>query len=275
MNAPAPGTNPGPAIPPTATLATRPAGPATPATTGLPTGPVTPLAATLAAASAIPTAQAAAPTAATAAAPAAPPAPSGAARPAALAAARDPISSPNVDRVNLVVGANGQVQVSQTQRAEAAEASGLIVAEVRRTTAGTAGGFEVALSDTRAAQVADYSARLPDGQTLPAWARIDPSNGRITATPPPNTEALNIRVLARDQDGTTRVMEIRLDFKALSSSGSAPVSPEPTPAAPAADAPRPGATAPDAGNNLSQQLQMQGLDDELHAHQLRLALQAA
>ncbi len=285
---PATGPNAGPnagpgGLPPAPTLATLPA--ASPGIPGLPAGPATPLAATLAAVSAVTpgaanaAAQPAAPAVATPPAPGTAAAPGVTARAVAAAAQRDPITTPNVDRVNLVVGANGQVQVSQTQRAEAGDASGLVVAEVRRTLAGSAGGFEVALSDTRASQVADYSARLPDGQTLPAWARIDPSNGRITATPPPNTEAMSIRVLARDRDGTTRVMEIRLDFKALASAGSAPVAPDaapaPAPATPPADTPRPGAATPDAGDSLSQQLQMQGLDDELHAHHLRLALQAA
>jgi hypothetical protein len=203
---------------------------------------------------------------------------------------------PVVDRVSLVVGASGQVQVAQTQRAEAADASGLIVAEVRR----VGGGMEVALADSRAQQVADYSARLPDGQTLPPWVRVDPSNGRISTSPPPNVDALNVRVLARDRDGTTRVMEIRLDFKPTTAPTGGPgagpaeapaTAPAATPAAPApvgptsdagtapteaaaAPIPLPGPAAapilPGAG--LSAMLESGLLPHEHHSRSLRDAL---
>ena len=47
---------------------------------------------------------------------------------------------------------------------------------------------------------------------LPSWIAIDQNTGEIQAEPPSNIDSISLELLAEDDDGNVRILEIELDF---------------------------------------------------------------
>ena len=47
---------------------------------------------------------------------------------------------------------------------------------------------------------------------LPSWIAIDRNTGEIQAKPPSNIDSITLELLAEDEDGNVRTLEIELDF---------------------------------------------------------------
>ena len=60
-----------------------------------------------------------------------------------------------------------------------------------------------------------YTGTQTDGSALPGWITIDPDTGSISAKPPEDLEQMAIRLKATSYDGSTRILEIRLDLEEL------------------------------------------------------------
>ncbi|MGB0944324.1 MAG: cadherin domain-containing protein, partial [Marinomonas sp.] len=118
----------------------------------------------------------------------------------------NPIVSASSVAVN--IGADGQVQVTQTTGSTFSNAS-LTIANM------------IAQSDSVQLTVADtglkvsYSGTLADGTDLPSWVSINPSTGEITLTPPKGEESITLKINALDENGETRVLEVEVDLANL------------------------------------------------------------
>ncbi len=113
-----------------------------------------------------------------------------------------------VDRVDVAVGANGRVDLEQRPRNEGEIAAGLMLVEMRR----QAGDFQIEIADFRASQVREYRATLVDGKPLPAWVRINPLTGQVDGQPPQGVRVIDLRIIALDVDGGTRLLEVRVNL---------------------------------------------------------------
>jgi VCBS repeat-containing protein len=70
--------------------------------------------------------------------------------------------------------------------------------------------------------------RLADGRPLPAWLRLDPQTGVLEGTPPPGTQgALELRLIARDQQGRSVDVVFRLEIEAGPARPQAAAEPQP------------------------------------------------
>ena len=74
------------------------------------------------------------------------------------------------------------------------------------------------ISDIQGNNVSKYSLRAPNqgenpqGNIVPNWISINPLTGEISANPPSNVDNISLEILAEDNDGNTRTLEIDLDF---------------------------------------------------------------
>ena len=59
-----------------------------------------------------------------------------------------------------------------------------------------------------------YSAVLADGRPLPDWLTLSPQTAIFTGNPPADIQTLDLRVIARNQSGTSASDDIRLTFAA-------------------------------------------------------------
>ena len=151
----------------------------------------------------------------------------------------EPSASRTVERVDVSVSSNGQVRLQQQAPSGGETATGIMIVEVVQ----QRGAIQVEVADFRRSDAVQYRATLADGSPLPAWIRIDAASGRISADPPPNAQAIDIRLLAQDPSGTARTLEIKIDL-----SGSA---------APRSDALPPGAPVVQARPGFMQQVDWQ------------------
>ena len=113
-----------------------------------------------------------------------------------------------VDRVDVSVNSDGQVKLVQLERKEGEVSAGLMLVEVRKVDF----HYEIEIVDFNQERVLQYSATNPDGEPLPIWVRVDAESGFIYANPPAGVEQLDLRLVAQDRDGASRMMEIKLDF---------------------------------------------------------------
>ena len=111
-----------------------------------------------------------------------------------------------LDKVDVSVGADGQIRMQQQTAATGANPTGLILVEVQL----LQNGLQVEIADFRREQVAQYRATLPDGNPLPSWIQVDPVTGKIIAQPP-GQQVLELHLIAQDRDGTLRTLVVRID----------------------------------------------------------------
>ena len=64
----------------------------------------------------------------------------------------------------------------------------------------------VKIADDKRNQVIKYSLSIPD------WLKINAETGEIEATPPKDLENIKLQIIAEDEDGTLRTLEVDLDF---------------------------------------------------------------
>ena len=76
----------------------------------------------------------------------------------------------------------------------------------------------VKINDDNINNVSQYSLQLsgqqnsPQGLQIPDWVQIDPQTGEIQAQPPENVDSISLQILAEDEDGAIRTLEIDVDF---------------------------------------------------------------
>ena len=73
--------------------------------------------------------------------------------------------------------------------------------------------IEIKVVDTNLSQ--NFIVTQTDGTPLPAGLFFDPKTGNITGTIPEDLEKIDISIKAINQDGTTRVLNLKLDLKEL------------------------------------------------------------
>ena len=77
---------------------------------------------------------------------------------------------------------------------------------------------KVKINDDNSNNVAQYSLKVsktdssPRAAQNPDWLQIDPQTGEIQAQPPENVEGISLQILAEDEDGVVRTLEIDVDF---------------------------------------------------------------
>ena len=77
---------------------------------------------------------------------------------------------------------------------------------------------KVKINDDNSNNVAQYSLKVsktdssPRAAQNPDWLQIDPKTGEIQAQPPENVEGISLQILAEDEDGVVRTLEIEVDF---------------------------------------------------------------
>lgn len=123
-----------------------------------------------------------------------------------------------IDRLDVSVGARGQVDLRQRPLNEGEVTAGLMLVEVRQQER----VLEVEIADFKARQVREYRATLLDGKPLPEWLRIDPASGAVSGRPPEGVKTIDLRVIANDMDGRTRLLELRLNLDAAAGNGEGP-----------------------------------------------------
>ncbi|MEN9886011.1 MAG: hypothetical protein RL758_589, partial [Pseudomonadota bacterium] len=136
----------------------------------------------------------------------------------------------SLERVNVTVGANGQVKLQQQAPQGNESPTGIMLVEVQQ----QQGGLQIEMADFRRAQVVQYRATLPDGSPLPAWIKVDASTGKVTAEPGQQAQLIEFRFIAQDANGSVRTLEVKVDLSALRSQ--APADPQ-VPAEPVAARP--------------------------------------
>ena len=75
----------------------------------------------------------------------------------------------------------------------------------------------VKIDDDKRNQVVKYSLSIPEqGLTLenqiPTWLKINAETGEIEATPPQGLDNIKLQIIAEDEDGTLRTLEVDLDL---------------------------------------------------------------
>ena len=73
-------------------------------------------------------------------------------------------------------------------------------------------GYKVNIIDDSRDNVKQYSASFANGTPLPQWISINPISGLIEANPPSGIEKISFKILAEDDDGDTRILDVELDF---------------------------------------------------------------
>ena len=73
--------------------------------------------------------------------------------------------------------------------------------------------LEIKVVDTSVAK--NFVVTKADGTALPAGISFDPKTGNISGTVPENLDKLDISIKAINADGTTRVLNIKVDLKKL------------------------------------------------------------
>ena len=78
--------------------------------------------------------------------------------------------------------------------------------------------IKVKIADDNRNNVAKYSFNLPDqkghpmGNQIPNWLKINAASGEIEATPPKGVDSIRVQIIAEDEDGTLRTLDVDLDF---------------------------------------------------------------
>jgi fibronectin-binding autotransporter adhesin len=86
----------------------------------------------------------------------------------------------------------------------------------------------VQITDDRIGGAEEYTGTLEDGSPFPEWIKVDPKTGALTVEPPDGTGVVELRLIARDDDGTIRTIDVVLDIGELrKDGGEAPAGDEP------------------------------------------------
>ena len=68
-----------------------------------------------------------------------------------------------------------------------------------------------AIGDDYRINVKQYTGALEDGSSLPSWIRVDPSTGQTIVQFPQNIYSIDVKVIAIDNDNSTREINVTLD----------------------------------------------------------------
>ena len=77
---------------------------------------------------------------------------------------------------------------------------------------------KVKINDGNSNNVTQYSLKManqdnnPRAGQIPNWVQIDSQTGEIQAQPPENVDSISLQILAEDDDGTVRTLDIEVDF---------------------------------------------------------------
>jgi hypothetical protein len=75
------------------------------------------------------------------------------------------------------------------------------------------GQYSINFIDDNKSNVDNYRLELGSGKAIPAWLSLDKKTGEITATPPSGEKVIGIKLIAEDEDGTERTIEVDIDFE--------------------------------------------------------------
>ena len=72
------------------------------------------------------------------------------------------------------------------------------------------------IGDDYRTNVKQYTGTLEDGSSLPNWIRVDPSTGQTIVQFPQDIYSIDVKVIAIDNDNTTREINVTLDRNSVS-----------------------------------------------------------
>ncbi len=75
------------------------------------------------------------------------------------------------------------------------------------------GQYSINFIDDNKSNVSNYRIELNSGKSIPPWLLLDKDTGEITATPPSGEKVIGIKLIAEDEDGTERTIEVDIDFE--------------------------------------------------------------
>ena len=113
--------------------------------------------------------------------------------------------------VDLNVLTNGQIVFNEANQ-DSFSIVGITIEDIKVEN----NSIEIKVVDTNLSQ--NFIVTQIDGTALPAGLFFDPRTGSITGTIPEDLEKLEISIKAINQDGTTRVLNLKLDLKELKKS---------------------------------------------------------
>ena len=118
------------------------------------------------------------------------------------------ISPVVTEKANTVAEKNGQVVFNEGNQ-DSFSIVGITIEDIRIEN----NFIEIKVVDTNLSQ--NFIVTQTDGTPLPAGLFFDPKTGNITGTIPEDLEKIDISIKAINQDGTTRVLNLKLDLKEL------------------------------------------------------------
>ena len=74
------------------------------------------------------------------------------------------------------------------------------------------GQYSINFIDDNKSNVSNYRIELDSGKSIPSWLSLDNKTGEITAIPPSGEKGIGIKLIAEDEDGTERTIEVDIDF---------------------------------------------------------------
>ena len=75
------------------------------------------------------------------------------------------------------------------------------------------GQYSINFIDDNKANVSNYRIELDSGKSIPSWLSLNNKTGEILATPPSDEKVIGIKLIAEDEDGTERTIEVDIDFE--------------------------------------------------------------
>jgi trimeric autotransporter adhesin len=110
--------------------------------------------------------------------------------------------------VDLNVSANGQISFNQGNQ-DSFSIVGITIEDIKVEN----GNLEIKVVDTNLSQ--NFIVTQSDGTSLPTGLSFNPKTGTISGIIPDNLEKLEISIKAINPDGTTKVLNLKLDLKQL------------------------------------------------------------
>jgi hypothetical protein len=75
--------------------------------------------------------------------------------------------------------------------------------------------FAVQIADEAVDRAENFKGEMADGSTLPDWVNVDPDTGLTTAKPPEGAKAIEMRIIAADNSGNERAIDLVLNPDAV------------------------------------------------------------
>ena len=75
------------------------------------------------------------------------------------------------------------------------------------------GQYSINFIDDNKSNVSNYRIELDSGKSIPMWLSLNNKTGEILATPPSDEKVISIKLIAEDEDGTERTIEVDIDFE--------------------------------------------------------------